>query len=42
MSSRVLDEENRYKMITLLNRLEAVDDIADLYFLLKGPAKRPA
>ena len=42
MSCRVLDEESRHQMITLLNRLEAVDDIADLYSLLKGPAKRPA
>jgi hypothetical protein len=42
MSSRVLDEKTRHEMIALCKRLEAVDDIADLYSLLKGPAKRPA
>jgi 2-methylcitrate dehydratase PrpD len=42
MSSGVLNEETRRQMIALLNRLETIDDIGDLFPLLKAPAKRPA
>jgi len=42
MSSRVLDEKTRHEMIALCKRLEAVENIAGLFPLLKAPAKRTA